>query len=104
MQFKKIKGEHDIFVKTMLMASPNFEKKKFERGGQSQCDKCIDLGVISKGILSGVCIPNMNSLFYNLKVLAKFKYYQANRQIDGQDKILCPDHSTRRHKISCSNI
>ena len=33
--------------------------------------KVIDLGVIWKGIISGVCMPNMKSLSYGSKVVVK---------------------------------
>ena len=37
--------------------------------GQSEGHKVIDLGVIWKGILSGVCMPNMKSLSLTVRKL-----------------------------------
>ena len=42
--------------------SNKVQKSFFERKGQSQGHKVIDLGVIWKGIISWVCMPNMKSL------------------------------------------
>ena len=38
------------------------QKSYFKSKGQSQGHKVIDLGVIWKGIISGVCMPNMKFL------------------------------------------
>ena len=48
--------------------------------GQSQGLKVIDLGVIGKHIISGVCMQNINSLWFKLK---------TDRQTD-RIKTICP--------------
>ena len=40
-----------------------------EDQGKSQGHKVIDLGVIWKGIMSGVCMPNMKSLSLTVQKL-----------------------------------
>ena len=45
------------------------QKSYFKSKGQSQGHKVIDLGVIQKGIISGVCMPNMKSLTLTVKTL-----------------------------------
>ena len=44
-------------------------KKLFLASSQSQGYKVIDLGVISKGVISGVCMPNMKSLSLTVQKL-----------------------------------
>ena len=36
----------------------------FKHKGQSQSHKVVDLDVVRKGFMNGVCIPNMESLLH----------------------------------------
>ena len=46
----------------MPPAATKSKKSYFNSKGQSQGHKVIDVGVIWKGIIIGVCMPNMKSL------------------------------------------
>ena len=45
------------------------QKSYFKRKGQSQGHKVIELGFNWKGIISGVCMPNMKSLSFRVQKL-----------------------------------
>ena len=65
--FNKNQG---VFVKHYgIPPAATKSKKLVQLQGQSQGHKVIDLGVIWKGVISGVCMPNMKSL----SVIAKVK-------------------------------
>ena len=51
-----------VFVKHYAPGGNKVQKSYFQFQGQSQGYKDIDLGVIWKGIISGVCMPNMKSI------------------------------------------
>ena len=67
-------------------------KSYFQLQGQYQGHKIIDLVVIGKGVISGVCMPNLKSISYGSKVIAKVKVdnrqtnKQTNKQTDKKDK------------------
>ena len=54
--------------------------------GQSQCHKVIDFGVIWKGVISGICIPNMKCLSLNVQKLKQRLELTTDRQTNRQDK------------------
>ena len=49
--------QNKMYLHTMLQ---QIAKKRFYYEGPRQGHTVIDLGVIGKGIISGVCIPNAN--------------------------------------------
>ena len=75
-------------------------KSNFYIQGQSQGHKVIDLGVIWKGVISGLCMPNLNLyLLYGSKVIVKVKV--DNRQTEKQTdrtKTICPRSFDPGHK------
>ena len=67
LQFKKNQG---VFVKHYGMPPAATKSKKlFLVQRQIQGHKVIDLGVIWQGIISGVCMPNMKSLYLTVQNL-----------------------------------
>ena len=62
------------------------KSKKLFLASRSKSRSQGDLGVIWKGVISGVCMPNMKSISYRSKVIAKVKVdnRQTNRQTDKQ--------------------
>ena len=63
--------------------------------GQSQGNKVVDLSVIWKGIISGVCMPDMKSISLTVQKLSKVKV--NNRQTD-RTKTIVPNHLIRGNK------
>ena len=48
----------------------------------------VNVKVIQKGLISGVCMPNKVSITYGSKIVVNVKV--DNRQTDRQDKKICP--------------
>ena len=57
-----------MFVKHYAHAGNKVQKNYFQCKGQSQGHKVINLGVIWKGIINRVCMPNMKSLTLQFKI------------------------------------
>ena len=72
-------------------------KSYFREKGQSQGHKFIDFGIIWKGILSWVCMPNMKSLSPTLQQMLKLT---IDKRID-RPKTLCPWSFDPGAKIVC---
>ena len=76
-------------------------KKLFLASSQNQGHKVIDLGVIWKGVISGVCMPNIKSLSLTVQMLEpRLKLTtdrQTNRQTRQKQYEYSPDHSIWGH-------
>ena len=59
-------------------------KSYFKPQGQSQGHKVIDLGVIWKGVISRVCMPNMKSLSLMVQKLKRRLKLTTDRQTNKQ--------------------
>ena len=62
----------------------------------------IDLGVIWKGIISGVCMPNIKSLSLTVQKLKRRLKLTTDRQTD-RTKTICPRSFDPRHKNPTTN-
>ena len=71
-----------MFVKHFAPDSKKVQKSYFKHIAQSQGHKAINLGVIWKGIISRVCIPNMKSLSLTVKQLKRRLKLTTERQTD----------------------
>ena len=56
-------------TRTMPPVATKSKKAIFKAKGQNQGHMVIDLGVMQKGIISGVCMPNMKSLTLTVQKL-----------------------------------
>ena len=62
-------SKQDVFVKYYAPGGNKVRKIYSWLEGKSQGHKIIDIGVIGKGIIGGVCISNMKYLFLTVQKL-----------------------------------
>ena len=92
----KIKNQ-GVFVKHYIVCPRRQQNRKSYFSFKVKV-KVTDLGIIWKGIISEVCMPNMKPLSYSSKVITKVKV--DNRQTDRQTNRLT-NRQTDRTKTIC---
>ena len=65
--YRGMKYKQDVFVTYYAPDGKKYWKSYFKHTGPSQGHKAIDLEFIWKGIINGVCMPNMKPLDYILQ-------------------------------------
>ena len=78
--------KQNIFEKYQAPGGNKIWKSYFYLEGQSQGPKTIELGVIWKGVIRGVCMPNIKSLSFMTQNLKR----RLKLAIDRQDKTNMP--------------
>ena len=79
---RKIKG--CLCNTTVCPRRQQSRKSYFKLQGETQGHKVIDLGFIWKGIICGVCMPNMKSLSLTVQKLLRRLKLTTDRQTDKQ--------------------